>query len=261
MDARGEASWSFDRASDYYDRTRSLGEDAMRALVSLLAAALSGRGAVLEIGVGTGRIALPLGDAGVPVTGVDLSARMLAKLVEKRGGKAPIPLAVADATALPFRADAFGAGLVSHVLHLIPAWRTALDELLRVVRPRGTLLISLGGWQAWWRTLGERFAAEAGIERSFPGVNEWEPVDDHLRGAGAARRDLPLVLDRRTESVGELIDRLEAGLFSFTWQVPPATRRRAAEAARSWARTELGSLEEPRTVEAAVGWRAYTLPG
>ncbi|MBG0833218.1 class I SAM-dependent methyltransferase [Planomonospora sp. ID67723] len=43
----------------------------------------AGGGAVLELGVGTGRIALPLARAGLKVTGVDVSPAMLAKLREK----------------------------------------------------------------------------------------------------------------------------------------------------------------------------------
>ena len=40
-------------------------------------------GTVLELGVGTGRLAVPLADAGIEVTGVDSSPEMLAKLAER----------------------------------------------------------------------------------------------------------------------------------------------------------------------------------
>ncbi len=45
-----------------------------------------GRGAVLELGVGTGRLALPLAELGLAVTGVDASAAMLERLAAKPGG-------------------------------------------------------------------------------------------------------------------------------------------------------------------------------
>ena len=48
-------------------------------------AALAGGGAALELGIGTGRIALPLADRGVPVLGIDLSEAMVAKLRAKPG--------------------------------------------------------------------------------------------------------------------------------------------------------------------------------
>ena len=51
-------------------------------------AALAGEGAALELGIGTGRIALPLAQRGVRVHGIDLSPQMVAKLREKPGAEA-----------------------------------------------------------------------------------------------------------------------------------------------------------------------------
>jgi SAM-dependent methyltransferase len=53
--------------------------------VSFLAG-LAGDGAALELGIGTGRIALPLSQRGVPVHGIDLSEEMVARLKAKPGG-------------------------------------------------------------------------------------------------------------------------------------------------------------------------------
>jgi SAM-dependent methyltransferase len=52
-------------------------------------------GAALELGIGTGRIALPLAQRGVAVHGIDLSAEMVARLREKPGGDR-IPVAMGD---------------------------------------------------------------------------------------------------------------------------------------------------------------------
>jgi len=51
-------------------------------------AALAGDGRALELGIGTGRIALPLARRGVQVHGVDLSRAMVARLRAKPGGDA-----------------------------------------------------------------------------------------------------------------------------------------------------------------------------
>ena len=50
-------------------------------------AELAGEGAALELGIGTGRIALPLAQRGVSVSGIDLSEAMVAKLREKPGSE------------------------------------------------------------------------------------------------------------------------------------------------------------------------------
>jgi SAM-dependent methyltransferase len=47
---------------------------------------LAGSGKALELGIGTGRIALPLARRGVPVYGIELSKAMVAKLRQKPGG-------------------------------------------------------------------------------------------------------------------------------------------------------------------------------
>jgi len=50
-------------------------------------AGLAGDGAALELGIGTGRIALPLSRRGVPVHGIDLSEAMVARLRAKPGAE------------------------------------------------------------------------------------------------------------------------------------------------------------------------------
>jgi SAM-dependent methyltransferase len=50
-------------------------------------AELAGDGRALELGIGTGRIALPLAERGVPVQGIELSRAMAAKLGEKPGAE------------------------------------------------------------------------------------------------------------------------------------------------------------------------------
>ncbi len=61
--------------------------DLVGATVDFLAG-LAGDGAALELGIGTGRIALPLSQRGVPVHGIDLSPDMVARLRTKAGAEA-----------------------------------------------------------------------------------------------------------------------------------------------------------------------------
>ena len=69
------------------------------ACVELLAA-LAGGGPVLELGVGTGRVALPLAARGLQVDGIDASAAMVARLKAKPGG-AGVRVVVGDFAAVP----------------------------------------------------------------------------------------------------------------------------------------------------------------
>lgn len=63
-------------------------------------AGLAGGGPVLELAIGTGRVALPLAARGLAVSGVEASAEMVAKLRGKPGG-ADLPVAVADMADVP----------------------------------------------------------------------------------------------------------------------------------------------------------------
>jgi len=87
------------RVADSYDADASeLFAPAVVDPVVELLADLADGGAALELGIGTGRIALPLGQRGVRVHGIDLSPDMVAKLREKPGGKA-IPVTIGDMAA------------------------------------------------------------------------------------------------------------------------------------------------------------------
>src|SRR3954470_6759725 len=100
---------SFDRAAEYYDTTRGYAEGSAErirdAIVAYAAADHNTR--FLELGVGTGRIALPFIRAGYDYIGVDISPAMMARLAGKLAndsGKAAyrFQLHEADITALPF---------------------------------------------------------------------------------------------------------------------------------------------------------------
>ena len=73
-----------DRIAHVYDRWY-VPEDTREAVRFL--AGLAGSGPVLELGIGTGRIAIPLARRGIEIRGIDASEGMVAKLRAKRGGR------------------------------------------------------------------------------------------------------------------------------------------------------------------------------
>lgn len=76
------------------DHSEEFSPGALEPAVDFLAGLARG-GAALELGIGTGRIALPLSQRGVRVAGIDLSPAMVARLREKPGG-ADLPVAIGD---------------------------------------------------------------------------------------------------------------------------------------------------------------------
>jgi SAM-dependent methyltransferase len=77
-----------ERVAARYDESSAelFDREAVAPVVDLLVG-LAGSGRALELGIGTGRIALPLAQRGVPVHGIDLSDAMVARLRAKPGGE------------------------------------------------------------------------------------------------------------------------------------------------------------------------------
>jgi ubiquinone/menaquinone biosynthesis C-methylase UbiE len=255
-------SISFDRAAPYYDRTRHLGESALASLIPMVTAELAGADRVIEVGIGTGRIALPLMRAGLRITGVDISGEMLARLRANAAGSAP-PVAIADATRLPFGDHTFGGADAAHVLHLIPAWKDAVSEIIRVVRPKGVLVASRGGRASdddWWTSVRREFFRAAGDPSWPPGMDRIEELDAEMRSRGAEVRQLPAIEQHESGTVNELLALLEEGVWSACWSIDEGTRHQAVAAARDWAAANVGDLDERRTVTETLAWRSYRLP-
>jgi SAM-dependent methyltransferase len=77
-----------ERVAERYDEDEAemFDPEVVEPVVDFLAE-LAGDGAVLELGIGTGRIAIPLAQRGVQVHGVDLSEAMVARLRAKPGAE------------------------------------------------------------------------------------------------------------------------------------------------------------------------------
>ena len=117
----------YDQMADEYDATR---EVPTTEEVEAIRDAISDGNSLLDIGIGTGRFAKPLTEAGVDVTGVDVSRRMLLKAREKGLDK----VVLGDAYSLPLRDKTFDSAVIIHVLHVVADWRRVMREAARVTR-------------------------------------------------------------------------------------------------------------------------------
>jgi SAM-dependent methyltransferase len=259
-------SVGFDRAADFYDETRDLDPAARQRLTDVLVREVVGKD-VLEVGIGTGLVGLALARRGVWVSGVDLSERMLQKLVAKFERPGEVDVRVGDATALPYDTDSFDAVLSSQMLHLVDEWRTVLDELVRVVRPGGVVLIDLGnepdsGWGGLWREVAWKFwdfAAPHG--RRVPEVWTEGLVAAEMANRGLTGRPLPRVTAFQELSLADVISRLEQGLWSACWSLPADQLADAAERTRAWARERYPDLDTRHRIHRVIEWHAYDVAG
>jgi SAM-dependent methyltransferase len=252
----------FDRAAEFYDQSRAITEESMARNVELLRGELAHRGRVLEVGVGTGLIALPLNESGMDLVGLDLSAPMLGKLVQKAGGRPPFPLVRADATRMPFPDRAFGGAYLRWVLHLVPNWEDALAEIRRVVRTRGVALVNLGAYGGERQEIQQRFAELTGVSPDPVGLGwgEFDELDRAMERLGATPRSMPPVHEGAVDSLGEFLKGIEENRYSWTWTVAEDVRLRALAEILPWARERYGPIDAPTRRPHATRWRAYDLP-
>ncbi|MGH3201967.1 MAG: class I SAM-dependent methyltransferase [Streptosporangiaceae bacterium] len=130
-----------DRHAHVYDRIYGA-RSAPGAAVDALAAA--GRdGGVLELGAGTGRLAIPLAARGIQVDGIEASPAMAAELRSRPGGDA-VGIVIADMAGfdLPYRHYGAAVCAVSTLFMLPhPAQQSCIQAAARHLRPGGTLFI------------------------------------------------------------------------------------------------------------------------
>jgi ubiquinone/menaquinone biosynthesis C-methylase UbiE len=99
---------------------------------------------VLEVGCGLGTDLLQFARNRAVVTGIDLTPKSI-ELVKKRFAmeNLSVDARVADAEALPFEDDSFDVVYSFGVLHHTPNTQKAIDEVRRVLKPGGKLIIML----------------------------------------------------------------------------------------------------------------------
>jgi SAM-dependent methyltransferase len=97
MEGYGRATYG-DRIADVYDAFYQETLDTDRAVEALVE--LASGGPVLELAIGTGRLALPVLEHGLEVHGIDASEEMVAQLRAKPGGEA-IPVTIGDFADVP----------------------------------------------------------------------------------------------------------------------------------------------------------------
>jgi len=135
----------FDEVGPEWDALRTaFGDDLLRARAT--AALVPPRLRVADIGTGTGVLALELAALGLDVVGLDQSRGMLETAREKvKAAGATLPGSVVfeegDAHALPLEDASVDAVFAHMVLHSLEEPKRAIEEMARIVRPGGRVIL------------------------------------------------------------------------------------------------------------------------
>jgi SAM-dependent methyltransferase len=102
---------------------------------------------VLDVGCGTGFLALRFAELGHTVTGIDLSSKMIDRACRKsEQAGLKLDFRVGDATALNCDDEMYDIVVARHVVWNLPNPERGVAEWLRVLRPRGRLILIEGKW-------------------------------------------------------------------------------------------------------------------
>jgi ubiquinone/menaquinone biosynthesis C-methylase UbiE len=147
---------------------------------------------VLDLGCGTGNVAIELAARGTEVVAIDLSEAMLGRLHEKLAVRPALPLAVrsGDAEDLSeFASGSFDAVTCLLVLYSVERPERALDEAIRVLARGGLLVITEpkpGFSLEPLLDFGRRHLAEHGLLTEL--AEDWERVEQANRALDPSRR-------------------------------------------------------------------------
>lgn len=139
---------------------------------------------VLEIGMGSGKLHMELAPH-YDMAGIDLAPGMV-ELTRRRLSQRRLSslLAVADACALPWPAATFDAVFSTFVFSAIPNAARALDEMIRITRPGGKVILVDAG------------PAEDGNSVAQLLALTWELVGDYMRDEAALMTERGLAVRR-----------------------------------------------------------------
>ncbi len=136
----------FDQIADCYDKTRWIPDKLSNLFINTLIKEISLhlRSRILEIGVGTGRVAIPLAKNGFNVFGIDTSLSMLLEAKKKlHESTIKFDYIQANAGDIPFKTKSMDLVIFIHVLHLLRDWKEVLRTLQFYLRKKTIVHASL----------------------------------------------------------------------------------------------------------------------
>jgi ubiquinone/menaquinone biosynthesis C-methylase UbiE len=264
-----EATNYYDRIAQIYDRTRWMTEavaiEVADFMLELIAATPDT--CFLEPGIGTGLNVMPLVKRGYSVTGVDISKEMLDQFSQKLG-RVPnnLNLIHGDASHLDFPDCSFDVVLTVHMMHTVTNWMAFLDEIGRVLKPKGFYLNCQWitpparlEFECFFRSILAKYADSELRSHSKPLLPEID-VYGYWQSKGYESHYYVAKTWRVSNTVKELLGCFRSRAYGLCWQLSEAKFNEAIAEFEEFCLKHYGSLKQILSSEAKFEIWAYTAP-
>jgi len=251
----------FSRGASSYDRRHGAVLDAAAAARLVESASLGSPSVILDLGAGTGRVAVSFASIGHRLFAIDVARPMLQALRDKAGA-VPVHVAAAEGARLPFADARFDAVVLARILYLMSDWQDILIEAMRVVAPGGCLLHEWGNGEAGeeWVQVREKARAlfeAAGVVQPFhPCVRDEKEVVAFLARQGWLEKAAVSIGPRSPLSLDAFLTRIVDGECSYTWNVPADVQARCLPELKAWASMQFNLVREIPMPREMI-WRVY----
>lgn len=257
----------YSKIADIYDQTRWLTEDIAEEIADFILSLVKAtpETTFLEPGIGTGLNVLPLVKRGYSVSGVDVSAEMLNQLCQKLSEIPPnLKLIHGDASQLPFPDSSYDVVLTVHMLHAVSNLETFLDEVDRVLKPKGFYLNAQWvtpparlEFEQHFRTILSQYEVPEPAQKSRK-ANNGINVEDYLRDKGYKCNYLVAKEWTVSNQVQELLGFYRSRAYGLCWRIPDEDFYNAIGEFEEFCQEHYGSLEMELSSQARFEIWAYT---
>jgi SAM-dependent methyltransferase len=216
---------------------------------------------VLDVGAGTGRVAIPLSLRGCNVVALEPARAMLEELRTKAGA-ANVSLVIGEGARLPLPSGRFHAAVIARLLYLTTDWAQILKEARRVLAVGGCLLHEWGNGQVdeEWVRIREQARSlfeQAGVPSPFhPGVRSETAIEKALEGLGVVREADVVLGSGPSITLREFLRRLTDGELSYTWGVPTNVRTECLPRLGDWSERTF-DLDRSIPMPREIRWIVY----
>jgi ubiquinone/menaquinone biosynthesis C-methylase UbiE len=236
---------AYDAMASDFECKRALPAEVPQSARRAILAALGhvDRPRVLDLGAGTGRFGWPFVTAGDDYIGADLSSGMLRTFSKRYVGRRLPWLVQADGRALPFPAVCFDVVMLIAVFGDAPDWKLMVDEVRRVLRPGGAIVLG--------RTVLPNDGIDACLRAHLDTLlNERVPGQSHKDGrqraavhlaTAATSTDMVAVSWATERCSRQFLERRASG--ARFRRLPLAMREDALRELAAWAEMRFGSLD------------------